>query len=440
VRTELGTRGYMAPEISENAQAASRANRKSYDEKVDTFALGVILFICSSGFPPFRQTNSDDWWFDKIMKKQWHFFWKAHERKHEFTPLVKDLLENMLAYDSSERFSVAECLKHPFFTNNPAGTLMTKEEYITEMKGRYQYVKAKLRAINDAKKQNMRAEPMPIQDKAELLAPYGKSSIPAELLCMNDYRKNIFDAPDPTTDAEKEALSKVLSKSIIDMSYIDLDARTYNAMSKDFTEMYMKMSNHDLASVKNAFCNVQTAADLKAFLPNEDIDPEKMMVTLNRCNLGTGATTEVSMNSVLQYREFDSISLCVMDPVKLEENEGLIFNVKYGFGTFVHFMKDLHAKTPQVTIDVDMGSATVNYEISDTMVLGDEEVTVTDQVQLLLQMFAFDNSHGQAPPGFAITIRPAGFLQTHLHAFDMCWKKMIQESNFLNPLFVYQKE
>lgn len=74
MRTELGTRGYMAPEISRNAAEASRANRRSYDEKVDTFALGVILFICASGFPPFRQTNSEDWWFDKIMKEQWNFF------------------------------------------------------------------------------------------------------------------------------------------------------------------------------------------------------------------------------------------------------------------------------------------------------------------------------------------------------------------------------
>jgi serine/threonine protein kinase len=57
MRTELGTRGYMAPEISRT---------HSYDEKVDFFAAGVILFILLSGFPPFKVTENTDWWFDKI--------------------------------------------------------------------------------------------------------------------------------------------------------------------------------------------------------------------------------------------------------------------------------------------------------------------------------------------------------------------------------------
>lgn len=56
LRTELGTRGYMAPEIEKTHR---------YGEKVDTFALGVIMFICAAGFPPFRKTNNSDWWFEK---------------------------------------------------------------------------------------------------------------------------------------------------------------------------------------------------------------------------------------------------------------------------------------------------------------------------------------------------------------------------------------
>merc|ERR1719184_767856 len=112
------------------------------------------------------------------------------------------------------------------------------------------------------------------------------------------------------------------------------------------------------------------------------------------------------MNSVNQYAEFDAASLWLMDPATLKEKEdfgSLVFNVKYGFGTFVHFMKDLHAKTPSVTIDVSSGSATVTYQIEETMNLEGEDVSVTDSVEILLQMHAFDTSENADIKGFAIT-------------------------------------
>jgi len=96
MRTELGTRGYMAPEFG----------RGNYSEKVDFFSSGVILFILLSGFPPFRQTNGDDWWFEKIMSNRWHLFWQAHERKAQFSEEAKALLQGMLAAEASDRFDL----------------------------------------------------------------------------------------------------------------------------------------------------------------------------------------------------------------------------------------------------------------------------------------------------------------------------------------------
>eukprot|EP00494_Astrolonche_serrata_P023679 UN23937 len=64
--TELGTRGYMAPEILSGGK---------YDSKVDVFASGVVLFILLSGFPPFRETKLGDWWFDKVYKNKFGLFW-----------------------------------------------------------------------------------------------------------------------------------------------------------------------------------------------------------------------------------------------------------------------------------------------------------------------------------------------------------------------------
>lgn len=45
--TFCGTFDYMAPEIMEN---------KPYNEKVDAWALGVLLYELTQGYPPFRGT------------------------------------------------------------------------------------------------------------------------------------------------------------------------------------------------------------------------------------------------------------------------------------------------------------------------------------------------------------------------------------------------
>merc|ERR1719510_2417439 len=106
MRTELGTKGYMAPEI---------INNKKYTEKVDIFAAGVILFIMLAGFPPFQNANEKDWWFDKITKKKYKLFWMAHERTANFSKTAKDLLVHMLAAKQSDRFDVHQVQQHPFW-------------------------------------------------------------------------------------------------------------------------------------------------------------------------------------------------------------------------------------------------------------------------------------------------------------------------------------
>jgi len=438
MRTELGTRGYMAPEISENAKAASRANRKSYDEKIDTFALGVILFICTSGFPPFRQTTHEDWWFDKIMKKQWNFFWKAHERKHKFSPQVKSLLEHMLAKDPSSRYTVEECLAHEFMTQSKPQ--MQKNEYIQEMKQRYGIVKQKLRSINNSKGATNRDYLMPVQDMDRKILET-ESFLPAELLCMNDIRRDIFEAPAPETEEDKKTLAKLIATNIVNVNYPKASPQDIFAITKSVTEAYQAMSATDLASLKNSLCNADSKESLADLLP-EDFDAETLFLAMNRNLLTEKSEIEVSMNSIAQYKEFDNTNLYLIDPAVLQESAdgefgSLVHHVKYGFGTFVHFMKDLHAKTPSVSIDVSSGSATVTYQIEETMNLEGEDISVTDSVEILLQMHAFDTSENADIKGFAITARPNGFLQTHLNAFNICWEKLLHESNFLHPLFVY---
>jgi len=109
MRTELGTKGYMAPEILDHTK---------YTEKADIFAAGVILFICLAGFPPFQDAQSNDWWFDKLKKKKYRLFWMAHERTASFSPEAKEILQDMLAANPDERLDV-EGIKQTTFMNSP---------------------------------------------------------------------------------------------------------------------------------------------------------------------------------------------------------------------------------------------------------------------------------------------------------------------------------
>lgn len=127
MRTELGTKGYMAPEIISN---------KKYTEKADIFAAGVILFIMLAGFPPFQNAVSKDWWFDKLMKGKYKLFWMAHERTAKFSKEAKDILQKMLAPKEKDRLDVKSVQETKFWTKHN----MTKEELVKELRRRKKIV------------------------------------------------------------------------------------------------------------------------------------------------------------------------------------------------------------------------------------------------------------------------------------------------------------
>jgi len=127
MRTELGTKGYMAPEI---------INNKKYTEKADIFAAGVILFIMLAGFPPFQNAVAKDWWFDKLMKGKYKLFWMAHERTAKFSSNAKDVLQKMLAPKEKDRLDVFSVQKTKFWSAHN----MTKEELTKELRRRKKVV------------------------------------------------------------------------------------------------------------------------------------------------------------------------------------------------------------------------------------------------------------------------------------------------------------
>ena len=96
-----GTPYYMAPEVLEG----------NYDNKCDTWALGVLLYVLMSGYLPFQGANRGEV-FAKIKKAKYHF---NHEEFKVCSPLVIDLITKLLVVDSKKRLSASQALDHPWF-------------------------------------------------------------------------------------------------------------------------------------------------------------------------------------------------------------------------------------------------------------------------------------------------------------------------------------
>ena len=104
-RTFCGTYEYMAPEIFEN---------KQYNQKVDIWSLGILLFELLHGFSPFRGSSVLNI-YKNILKGKIKF-------KKTICPLAKDLIVKILQFKMSRRLDVHQILKHPFmskFTRDP---------------------------------------------------------------------------------------------------------------------------------------------------------------------------------------------------------------------------------------------------------------------------------------------------------------------------------
>jgi len=96
-----GTPYYIAPEVLNEA----------YDEKCDVWSCGVILYILLCGYPPFNGDNDLD--IMKAVKNGKFDFPK--EEWDGVSAEAKELLKNMLKYNSKDRFSAEACLAHKWF-------------------------------------------------------------------------------------------------------------------------------------------------------------------------------------------------------------------------------------------------------------------------------------------------------------------------------------
>ena len=113
-----GTPSYVAPEILENSR------HRKYTRAVDVWSLGVVLYICLCGFPPF----SDELWTEEHpftlsqQIKMGRFDYPSPYWDSVGDPAL-NLIDRMLTVNVDERITIDECLEHPWVTQrhlNPA--------------------------------------------------------------------------------------------------------------------------------------------------------------------------------------------------------------------------------------------------------------------------------------------------------------------------------
>lgn len=105
IHRKVGTEGYMSPEIEEN--------EGFFGEDADIFAAGVVLFIMTTGFQPFKSSRPDDIYY-RTLNGNPSRFWNTYKNKN-LSPAFRDLIQRMLSDDPDQRLPISEIRRHPWY-------------------------------------------------------------------------------------------------------------------------------------------------------------------------------------------------------------------------------------------------------------------------------------------------------------------------------------
>ncbi|KAL7063059.1 hypothetical protein AAHC03_01577 [Spirometra sp. Aus1] len=108
LRTFCGTPTYLAPEVLLTAGCGV------YTSSIDVWSLGVILYICLVGYPPFTDEREDFELQQQIIGGHFDFperFWSG------ISDSAKDLIRQLLTVNPSNRISLKATLEHPWLSD-----------------------------------------------------------------------------------------------------------------------------------------------------------------------------------------------------------------------------------------------------------------------------------------------------------------------------------
>lgn len=342
MRTELGTRGYMAPEISRT---------HDYNHKVDYFASGVILFILLSGFPPFKTTENSDWWFDKVDQGKTDLFWMAHERKVAFSSRAKALIDGLLCTDPDKRFDMAQIESSEFLTADP---LMSKEEFAREMKGRY-------RAVAQGKSRGTERDSGTLTAVLEEISPEEQPVLGLDFLLQNEVRQGFQNCTD--SDAFDNVLELIGEKAGKGMEkYLEQHPPAFQS-----------------AEVCQQLANVDNGAEVAELLGVEEKIGDDIHSQMKECNYG----------EVPKYRQACQFLQLETQPLPSYEEDyhsalAGVFDIRCGMGTvafsLLGFLENNNGR-----FEVDMVNKKLNLCFEQT-VTGEVPVTESETVQYTEQI------------------------------------------------------
>ncbi|KAI9714054.1 MAG: hypothetical protein M1812_006501 [Candelaria pacifica] len=150
--TLCGTPSYVAPEILENTK------QRKYTRAVDVWSLGVVLYICLCGFPPFSDelyTSENPYTLSQQIKMG-RFDYPSPYWDSVGDPAL-DLIDKMLTVSVDDRITIDECLEHPWITlkgpsvKDSTDSLTGAMDQLDFSKRKVQRERTLLSTINDVK-------------------------------------------------------------------------------------------------------------------------------------------------------------------------------------------------------------------------------------------------------------------------------------------------
>jgi len=159
LNTALGTPNYAAPELHLNQPYFGVAN--------DLFSVAVAIFVLITGAMPFKAATAKDQLYNYFIKNDYDGYWIKRNLKVPLSANFKNLFQNMIAFDPSQRPSMDEIKMHPWLQE-----LKTKD--VEKLKESLQEDFKKRKMIVDFKRKKEKA--VKEETKGKVKTPYAYRS------------------------------------------------------------------------------------------------------------------------------------------------------------------------------------------------------------------------------------------------------------------------